>query len=216
MAALPDAATLAVYLAAAGALVLAPGPDTVYVLARGAAGGRRVGALAAAGVSTGVLLHTTAAALGLAALLRAAPTAYTVVRYLGAAYLVYLGVRTLLGRDDALDLGDDGNSSVPERSPRRAYARGVAVNVLNPKVALFFVAFLPQFAGGGSSGNATVTMLVLGALYASLTMLYLGGVGVVSGGVGSVLRGDPRFARGLRGVSGVVLVLLGLLVGLEE
>jgi len=216
MAALPDAATLAVYVAAAGALVLTPGPDTVYVLARGAAGGRRVGAYAAAGISTGVLVHTTAAALGLAALLRAAPAAYTAVRYLGAAYLVYLGVTTLAGRDDALDLdgGASDDAATTERTPRRAYARGVAVNVLNPKVALFFVAFLPQFAGSGA--GVTARMLVLGVLYALLTMLYLGGVGLVSGGVASVLRGDPRFARGLRGVSGVVLVLLGVLVGLER
>ncbi len=184
-----EVATLAVFLVAAVALILSPGPDTVYVLARGAGDGRRAGVLSALGVATGVLVHTVAAAVGLAALFRAVPQARTVVVLAGAAYLTYLGVRTL--REPAADDGTRATDGNP-------YLQGLTVNVLNPQVALFFLAFLPGFA---PDARPALGMLVLGALYAAITALYLGGVGAVSGHVGG--RG-----RRTRVVSG--LVLLGI------
>jgi len=226
MAALVATHALALYLAAATALILTPGPDTLYVLSRGVAGGRRTGVLAASGVATGILVHTTAATLGLAALLRTSATAYALVRYVGAAYLLYLGARALSGRDDAFDDGGPGHADPTGRSdgpnsgdgragtPLRAYLRGVTVNVLNPKVALFFLAFLPQFAGTGD--GAAATMLLLGAIYATITLCYLGGVGALSGGVGDLFRANPRLSRGLQGVSGVFLVALGAVLALNE
>ena len=212
---------LAVYLVAAVALILTPGPDTVYVLARGASGGRAVGAAAGAGVATGILVHTTLVALGLAALLRSSPTAFDAVRLLGAGYLVYLGLRMLRRAGDGGVLGgvSEGDGATDPRpgpdggSLPRAYGRGVAVNVLNPKVAVFFVAFLPGFAGTGP--GATGRLLVLGALYAALTLAYLGGVGLAAGQVGALFRRHPRLERGLDGVAGVVLVALGIGLALE-
>jgi threonine/homoserine/homoserine lactone efflux protein len=189
-----DAATLAVYLTAAVALILSPGPDTAYVLARGAGEGRRAGVLSAFGVATGILVHTVAAAVGLAALFQAVPEARTAVVAFGAVYLTYLGVRTLrtAGHADAHEA--EGNP----------YVQGLAVNVLNPQVALFFLAFLPGFAPDSAPA---VGMLLLGAIYAVITALYLGGVGALSG---SIAPEGPWLQR----VSGVVLLgIAGWLVG---
>jgi threonine/homoserine/homoserine lactone efflux protein len=182
-----DAATLAVYLAATVALVLSPGPDTAYVLARGAGEGRRAGVRSALGVSTGVLVHTVAAALGLAALFQAVPRSRAAVTLLGAGYLAYLGVGSLRAADT--DVRE------PDGDP---YLQGLTVNVLNPQVALFFLAFLPGFAPATAPA---VGMLLLGALYAVVTALYLGCVGVLSGAVGGP-GGRLRRASGA--------VLLGL------
>lgn len=180
-----DATTLAVYLVAAVALILSPGPDTVYVLARGAGEGRRAGVLSALGVATGILVHTVAAAVGLAALFRAVPEARTVVVAAGAAYLSYIGVRTL--RDPEVEARETNGDP---------YLQGLTVNVLNPQVALFFLAFLPGFAPDSAPA---VGMVLLGALYAALTATYLGGVGALSGHIG----GESR-RMGL--ASGVVLL----------
>ncbi|PSP96409.1 LysE family translocator [Halobacteriales archaeon QS_9_68_42] len=188
-----DATTLAAYLVAAVALILSPGPDTAYVLARGAGEGRRAGVLSALGVATGVLVHTVAAAIGLAALFRAVPEARTVVVAAGAAYLSYLGVRTL--RDPEVEAREtDGNP----------YLQGLTVNVLNPQVALFFLAFLPGFAPDSAPAAG---MVLLGALYAAITAAYLGGVGALSGNVGGESR-RMRLASGvvLLGVAGWLIV----------
>ena len=182
-----DVTTLAVFLVAAVGLILSPGPDTVYVLARGTGDGRRAGVLSALGVATGVLVHTVAAAVGLAALFRAVPGARTVVVAAGAVYLTYLGVDTL--RNPEVEARDTGGNP---------YFQGLTVNVLNPQVALFFLAFLPGFA---PESAPAVGMVLLGALYAALTALYLGGVGTLSGHVG----GESRCTRLASGI-----VLLGI------
>lgn len=195
----PEPQTLALYLGAAVALILAPGPDTVYVLTRGVQS-RAAGVRSALGVSTGVLLHTLAAALGLAALLRAAPTAYSLVKYAGAAYLVYLGVQAVRSDEFALD-GD--------METKNSYLRGVAVNALNPKVALFFLAFLPQFAGNGP--DATARMALLGLLYAVVTAGYLSAVALASNRARRLVATD-RLREKLQWGAGSVFVLLGLSV----
>ena len=198
----PEPQTLALYLGAAVALILAPGPDTVYVLTRGVQS-RAAGVRSALGVSTGVLLHTLAAALGLAALLRAAPAAYSLVKYVGAAYLVYLGVQAVRNDEFALD---DATATT------NSYLRGVAVNALNPKVALFFLAFLPQFAGTGP--EATARMALLGLLYAVVTAGYLSAVALASNRARRFVATD-RLREKLQWGAGSVFVLLGLSVALE-
>ena len=208
-----DASTLVAYVLAAGALILVPGQDTVVVLTRGLRS-PRVGVAAALGVATGVLGHATAAALGLAALYRAVPALARIVALLGAAYLCYLAVETLRDDEFAVSAGVDGDRAdadvVRARSDVLAgYRRGLLTNVANPKVALFFLAFLPGFAGGP---DATGAMLVLGVIYALLGALYLGLVGALAGRVGPLLD-DPRTSRGVRVVSATVLLILaGVLV----
>ncbi|MFC7167337.1 LysE family translocator [Halospeciosus flavus] len=205
MSVVPPLDVYAVYVAAAVALILTPGPDTVFVLAQGAGGGRRAGASAGLGVATGVLGHTLAVSLGLAALLRASPTAFTLLQYAGAAYLCYLGVQTLRGAGggievDPADAADGDAAGTPFR-------QGATVNLLNPKVAIFFLAFLPGFAGDGGAPR----LAFLGVTYAVLAAVYLGAVGTLAGRVRSVFE-SPRATRALRYVSGVAVVGLGVLV----
>ncbi|WP_436343789.1 LysE family translocator [Natronorubrum sp. FCH18a] len=191
---------LAVYLVAAGAMILSPGPDTLYVLTRSVGDGRDAGIASATGISVGVLVHTLAAVVGLSAVFRASELAFAAVTVVGAAYLVYLGVRTI--RDDGLLLEDDAPSTA---SPFR---EAVLVNVLNPQVALFFLAFLPQFVD--RTGHVPMQLSILGALYALVTMGYLATVAVGSSAVRRILFARPRVADGVRWLSGLILVGLGL------
>lgn len=208
MALVPDLATYVAFCAAAVALILTPGPDTLYVLARGIQS-RDAGVRSAFGIATGVLCHTAAATLGLAALLRAAPAAYRIVTYAGAVYLVYLGVQAI--RNDEFGNADDAGR-IAATDAAGSFRRGVLVNVLNPKVALFFLAFLPGFAG--SAPGATGRMLVLGATYAALTAAYLGIVAVASGRVGSFLTSSTATSR-LSWFGGGAMITLGLALAVE-
>ncbi|TYT60584.1 LysE family translocator [Natrialba swarupiae] len=204
-----DPTLLAFYLLAAGAMILSPGPDTIYVLTRSFGEGSAVGVASAAGISAGVVLHTLGAVVGLAALFRASSTAFLAVTYLGAAYLVYLGVRTI--RDDALavepvDRADTEATATASRSSH-PFTEAVTVNVLNPQVALFFLAFLPQFVDGRW---IELQLSILGGLYAVLTMLYLGSVALVAGRFRRLLVSRPNVAGGIRWASGLALIALGL------
>lgn len=201
---LPPPETLVVFLVAAVALVLTPGPDTLFVITQGVSDRER-GVRAALGVATGVLVHTLAVALGLAALFRAVPLAFDVVTYAGAAYLLALGVQTL--RDDPAKFDDsEGVDPDSENSAdARGYRRGVLVNVLNPKVALFFLAFLPGFATSASG------MVALGSLYAAISAAYLVLVALLAGRASGLLT--TRSAQvWLNRVAAVALVGLAVLV----
>ena len=198
--ALIEPTLLAVYLVAAGAMILSPGPDTLYVLTRSVGDGRDAGIASAAGVSVGVLVHTLAAVVGLSAVFRASELAFAAVTIVGAGYLVFLGVRTI--RDDGLLLEDDDPSAA---SPFRD---AVLVNILNPQVALFFLAFLPQFVD--RTGHVPTQLTILGTIYAIVTMGYLATVAVGSSAVRRLLFTRPRVADGVRWLSGLILVGLGL------
>lgn len=210
-----DSGSFVLYLGAAAAMILSPGPDTVYVLTRSLGEGRRVGLASAAGISTGVVGHTLAAVLGLAALLRTSELAFSAVTYAGAAYLVYLGLRTLRSDGAAIDASepdppdpataDDDSSARSERGA--PFREAVTVNVLNPQVAIFFLAFLPQFASGN---RIAFQLAVLGGTYAVLTMLYLGSVAVAASALRRLLVGRPTVADILRWITGLVLTGLGL------
>jgi len=138
---MPSASNLVAFAAAAFVLIAVPGPNMIYLLARSVSDGRRAGLLSALGIETGTVVHTAAAAIGLSALLASSATAFTVVKYAGAAYLVYLGLRTLMARED-LHTAAGGE---PPTGPRHVYRQALLTQVLNPKVAIFFLAFLPQF-----------------------------------------------------------------------
>jgi threonine/homoserine/homoserine lactone efflux protein len=217
--------TLILFIPAALALILAPGPDTIYVLTRALGAGKRVGLRSAAGISVGVLLHTTAAVVGLSVLLRRSALAFRVLKYVGAAYLLYLGVQALRspGRFEFGDVARGGPTDEREREGTGetsadddggGFARGVLVNLLNPKVALFFLAFLPQFVPTGAT-NASLSLSILGGLYAALTCCYLSGVALVSGSIRGTLHSYPRIEDGLRYGTGSVLIGLGLGLAFE-
>jgi threonine/homoserine/homoserine lactone efflux protein len=195
---MPAPATLLVFALAASVLVAIPGPNHIYIVTRSIAQGRRIGLASAFGVETGTLVHISAATVGLSALVASSAVAFDTLRYAGAAYLAYLGIRALL-RDDAIDL--DGGAGPP--SARRAYLDGVLVNVLNPKVALFFLAFLPQLVDperGATSTQILALGLVVFAIATTSDVVYA----LAAGALGGWLRGRPAFVRVQRYVTGCV------------
>jgi threonine/homoserine/homoserine lactone efflux protein len=201
---MPDAATLAVFCAAALALLVVPGPAVLYVVTQSVDHGRRAGLVSVLGVSTGGLVHVAAAALGLSSLLLSSATAFEVVKYAGAAYLIFLGVRRLLGK------GEDADVVGVDRSPRDLFRRGVVVQILNPKTALFFFAFLPQFVATDGAPVA-LQLLLLGGLFLVLATISDGAYAVAAGTLAERLRGSRTFKSAQRWVSGTVLVGLGAL-----
>ena len=204
---MPD---IGLFLVASALLTIAPGPDIVYVLTRGIAQGRRAGFAAALGFATGVIFHTALAALGIAALIRSSEFAFSLVRYAGAAYLVYLGIRTLMSRG-GFELNKD-NSSIALWA---VYKQSVIGNVLNPKVTLFFLSFLPQFISV-SSGHVELQMVLLGALFMLQTVLIFGAVAFFSGVIGDKLRTNSSVADRLNVFAGVIFIALGIRVAWPE
>jgi threonine/homoserine/homoserine lactone efflux protein len=195
---MPAPATLLVFALAASVLVAIPGPNHIYIVTRSIAQGRRIGLASAFGVETGTLVHISAATVGLSALVASSAVAFDTLRYAGAVYLAYLGIRALL-RDDAIEL--DGGAAPP--SARRAYLDGVLVNVLNPKVALFFLAFLPQFvdpARGATSTQILVLGLVVFAIATTSDVVYA----LAAGALGGWLRSRPAFVRVQRYLTGCI------------
>jgi threonine/homoserine/homoserine lactone efflux protein len=200
---IPEPGTLAVFAAASLALAVVPGPAVLYIVAQSVHGGRRAGVVSAFGVSTGGMFHVLAAVIGLSAVLAASAEAFTVVKLAGAAYLVYLGVRTLLSRDDRIA----GRGAEPTLAS--TYRRGVVVNVLNPKTALFFLAFLPQFVD--PDGSTRGQLAVLGILFVAIALTTDLVWALVAGTAGAVLRRSRTFLRIQRYVSGTIFVGLGAL-----
>lgn len=205
---MPEPATLLVFALAALALIAVPGPNLIYITARSISQGRRAGLVSVLGVETGTLVHVAAAAAGLSALLASSAVAFALVKYAGAAYLVYLGVRTLLAGDD--DEGEAaGMRGDPDVSLWRTYRQAVVVQLLNPKVALFFLAFLPQFVDP-ARGSAAFQVLVLGAVVAVLGVTVSSLYALAAGAAGRRLRArGGGFARGQRYVTGAVYLGLG-------
>lgn len=207
-----DETKLLLFLAASLVVIVAPGPDNILVLTRGVTLGRKAALISAAGAGTGLVCHSLFAAAGLSAVLASSATAYSVVKYLGAAYLIYLGVRALLDRKRfALSSGVSSSLGL-----HRVYGQAVLSNVFNPKIAVFFLAYLPQFAGPSSGGPVALQLLVLGLAFALTTWVIFSVVAYFSGTLGSLLRRRPRMANGLSWLTGGVLVGLGLRLAWPE
>jgi threonine/homoserine/homoserine lactone efflux protein len=194
----------ALFVVAALALLLVPGPSVLYIVTRSIHQGKRAGLVSVLGIHTGTLVHITAATAGLSALLVSSASAFTAVKLAGAAYLVVLGLWTLLSRTADAEIVLGG-----ERRLRRVYGQGVVVNVLNPKTALFFLAFLPQFVDP-HHGHATLQIVLLGMTFAALGMVTDSLWAVGAGMAGDVLQRSRRFTQVQRYVSGAVFVGLGV------
>ena len=200
---MPDPSRLALFVGAALLLLVVPGPAVLYIVTQSVAYGRRAGIASVAGITTGTLVHIAAATVGLSALLASSALAFDVVKYLGAAYLIVVGMRRLAGLEPPEEpqlprMGELG----------RLYRQGIVVNVLNPKTALFFLAFLPQFVEP-DRGAAWPQILVLGLLFAALGFVSDGVWALVAGSLGERLRRSRRFPLVRRYVSGSVFVGLG-------
>ncbi len=205
---MPSPTTLLLFVLAGAVLIAIPGPNHVYIVTRSLSQGRAAGLASAFGVEAGTLVHIAAAAAGLSAVVASSALAFDVLRYLGAAYLVYLGVRTLF-RDEALAFGG-GAAPVPLR---RVFADGALVNVLNPKVALFFLAFLPQFIDP-SRGPVALQVVVLGVILAAIGLASDIGYALTAGVLGGWLRARPGFLRWQRLVTGGIYLSLGAVAAL--
>ena len=206
---IPDPATLAVFCGAALALLVVPGPAVLYIVASSIDGGRRAGAASMLGIQTGALVHVFAAALGLSGLLAASALAFDTVKYLGAAYLVAIGLWTLFRGGSPTDPDEDR----PPTRYRRRFAQGVVVQILNPKTALFFLAFLPQFVDQ-AAGRVGLQMLFLGLVFVALAILSDGAWVLIAGTASERLRGHAGFLKAQRYVSGSVFVGLGVATAL--
>lgn len=192
------------------ALILAPGPDMLYVITRGVSQGRRAGMLSAVGVVSGILVHTTAAAFGLTLILQTSALAFLIIKVVGAMYLIYLGIKAW--RDKSTFNLQTSTSSM---SLRKVFWQGVLSNVLNPKIAIFFLAFLPQFVDKGSSA-VTLQMGFLGLTFACFGLCFLLVVGYSSGMIGGWLTRRPQYAQFLQRLAGGILIGLGIRLALTE
>jgi len=201
---MPDPAAIGVFSLASLALLVVPGPSVLYIVTRGITQGRMAGLASVLGVHVGTTFHIAAATLGLSALLMRSILAFNIVKYAGAAYLLYLGIRRLLDDDGPIQTG-----SVKAHSLARIFRQGVVVNVLNPKTALFFLAFLPQFVDV-QKGSVPLQMLALGSIFIVLGLLSDGTYALVSSMLGNRLRTSGAFARRERLLSGSVYLGLGV------
>jgi threonine/homoserine/homoserine lactone efflux protein len=200
---MPSPHTLLLFSLAALALLVLPGPSVLYITARSAAQGRRAGLVSVLGVHTGTMVHVAGAVVGLSGLLMASALAYSAVRWIGAAYLIVLGLRTIVRRHR-----EAGPADLTPRSLRRLYLDGAVVNALNPKTALFFLAFLPQFVDP-AGGPVWLQTLALGFSFGLLGICSDGLYALVGAGVGRWLRRRDTASKGPL-VEGGLLVGLGL------
>ena len=204
---MPD---IALFVAASALLAIAPGPDIVYVLTRAIAQGARAGLAAALGFTAGCIFHTVLAAVGIAALIRSSELAFDLVRYAGAAYLVWIGIQALRHRS-SFSVEAAGDS----RALALIYRQSVIGNVLNPKVTLFFLAFLPQFVNA-PAGHVGAQMALLGAIFMLVTIVVFGAVAIFAGVLGTWLRAKPAIGSRLNVFAGITFIALGIRVALPD
>jgi threonine/homoserine/homoserine lactone efflux protein len=206
---MPPPEAFAAFAVASLALLVVPGPSVLYIVTRSVQG-RAAGLVSVLGIHTGSTVHVLAAALGVSAILASSALAFGVVKYAGAAYLIWLGIRALRRREVAVT-----EPGARPRSLRQIYAQGVVVNVLNPKTALFFLAFLPQFVDP-SRGSVTLQVVVLGLTFIALGLLSDGTYALASARVSRRLAGRAGFAGPGRWIPGVTLIALGVLAALTD
>jgi threonine/homoserine/homoserine lactone efflux protein len=202
---IPNATSIGIFAVAAILLLLTPGPAVLYIVARSVEQGRIAGLASVCGITTGTLVHVLAAALGLSALLASSALAFAIVKYAGAGYLIYIGVRRILSRLET----PVAKAEQPARSLGRVYRDGFVVNLLNPKTALFFLAFLPQFVDP-SRGEVAFQIAFLGLLFAFMGLASDGLYALAAGTAGRWVKRNGHFLRWERYVTGGVFIGLGV------
>jgi threonine/homoserine/homoserine lactone efflux protein len=199
-----------VFLLAALILLLTPGPAVLYIIARSMDQGRLAGFVSVLSIESGNSVHVLAATLGLSAILMSSALAFTAVKYLGAAYLIYLGIRRLLSRGQSHEI-----TRVQRQSLRRIYSQGVLVATLNPKTALFFLAFLPQFVDS-SAGSVSLQLLTLGGLFVMMAIVTDSMYAFLASTAGGWLKKNQSFLRADRYIVGSVYIGLGVTAALSH
>ena len=205
---IPNPSSLLIFVSTAVVLLAIPGPAVLYVTSRSIGQGRSAGLVSALGITVGTLVHVAAAAVGLSALLMSSAIAFSVVKYLGAAYLIYLGLQKLRHEESLTPSEDAARVNLGH-----VFGQGIIVNILNPKTALFFFAFLPQFVDA-SRGNVALQILFLGTLFAAMGMTSDSLWALFAGTVAQRLNRNARWNRTQRYVSGGMLISLGVATAL--
>ena len=200
---MPTSSTIALFSLAAIALAVVPGPAVTYIVTQSVDKGRRAGLFCALGVASGGVVHVTAATVGLSALIASSATAFTVVKLVGAAYLVVVGIRRIISRDEVESV------ETPPADVRQLYVQGAIVNVLNPKTALFFLAFLPQFVDP-DRGSVTLQVALLGTLFALIALASDALYALLADALAGRIRRTGAAARVRRWVTGGIFVALGI------
>jgi threonine/homoserine/homoserine lactone efflux protein len=204
------ATTVLYFLGASLALTIAPGPDNTFIVAQGISRGRKAAIVTALGMCSGISVHTTAAALGISALLYSSATAFQILKFAGAGYLLFLAWKSLKEQQILLPQGVENG-----RSFKSLFRRGFVMNVINPKVALFFLAFLPQFISPGSE-RASLQMFFLGLLFMAQAVVVFTVIGWLSGSVGHLILKRPRIARWFGWLTAGVFASLGVRLAFAE
>lgn len=205
-----DASNIVYFLGASILLTLAPGPDNIFVVTQGITRGRKAAVVTALGMCSGISVHTTAAALGISALFYSSALAFSLVKYAGAAYLLYLAFKEIRGQRD-INLPANGCSL----SGLALFRRGFFMNVLNPKVALFFLAFLPQFVSP-ESGHVAFEMIILGLIFMGQGIVIFSTIGLLSGTIGALILKRPRLSRIFSWLTAGIFATLGIRLALAQ
>jgi threonine/homoserine/homoserine lactone efflux protein len=205
---MPDPTLWGLFVVASVVLLLTPGPAVLYIVARSVEQGRAAGLISVLGIHLGTIVHITAAAVGLSALLVSSALAFAIVKYLGAAYLIWIGIRTFMAKDP-----DPAAPKVPAQRLRRVFRDGFVVNLFNPKTAIFFLAFLPQFVNP-ARGALHWQILALGLTFMGLGMMSDGMYALAAGTAGQFLRRNRRFLRFQRWFAGTSFIGLGVTAAL--
>lgn len=205
-----ETSSLLTFMLATLALLVVPGPAVLYIVARSINQGRLAGLVSVLGIQVGVLFHIFAAAFGLSVILVTSALAFSVVKYLGAAYLIFLGIRTFLHKESSL-----AKNQPEPQALSKIFRQGIIVNLLNPKTALFFFAFLPQFVSP-TAGSVSGQILFLGVVFILLAMISDSTYAFLAGTLGNRLRQSQRFLRGQKYVSGSVYIGLGLMTAFDK
>ena len=205
--------TLLLFMGASALLALAPGPDVIFVITQGITKGTKAAIATTFGLTTGVLVHTTAAALGISVIFQTSAIAFDIVKYLGAAYLFYLAYQAFKHRDDLIVINKTGEKK--GESIKKLYIKGFFMNVLNPKVAIFFLAFLPQFVDA-SRGSIPLQMIQLGLCFMLVTLIIFSLSGILANKASQTLMQKPTFAKTVNTLSSIVFISLGLKLALSE
>lgn len=206
-----DMSSLYMFIAASFLLCLAPGPDNIYVLTQGMTKSKKAAIVTTLGLTSGLIIHTSAAAFGISVIFQTSEIAFNIVKYAGAAYLLYIAYQAFKYRNEKLDLSVQNSSS----ELKKLYFKGFVMNILNPKVSIFFLAFLPQFVNP-SLGSVPMQMITLGAVFMLLTIVVFSSIGVAGNLLSAKLLEKPNIVKYMNILTSFVLVSLGIKLALSQ
>lgn len=206
-----DSTSLYMFIIASFLLCLAPGPDNIYVLTQGMTKSKKAAIVTTLGLCTGIIIHTSAAAFGISVIFQTSELAFNLVKYIGAAYLLYIAYQAFRHRDDKLDLTAQNSSN----ELKKLYIKGFFMNVLNPKVSIFFLAFLPQFVNP-ELGSVPMQMIILGLVFMALTVVVFSSIGIAGNMLSSKLMENPSISKILNILTSFVLGALAVKLALSS